>query len=140
MSHTVEQTRDKKPMWVFESNYRYLGELFPEIIELNSGQLVYRDKLKTIKIRCLEVSRYTTLISLELDFIECPQVPPVGMRIRLYHDAQLADVVSYQDITRLIAPYFSDKVKNTENHKRQANILLNDLLSGCVKHKASVSA
>lgn len=140
MSHTVEQTRDKRPMWVFESNYRYLGDLFPEIIELNSGILLYRDKLKTIKIRCLEVSRYTTLISLELTFVECPQVPPVGMRIRLYHDAQLADVVSYQDITRLIAPYFSGKAKGAENHKRQANILLNELLAGCIKHQASVSA
>ena len=107
MSHTLEQTRDKEPMWFFERNYMYLQEIFPEIIELSSDALVYRDKLKVVKLKCLEVSRYTTLISLNLTFTECPKIAPVEMTIRLYHDAQVADVISYQNITRLVAPYFS---------------------------------
>ena len=135
MSHTIEQTRTKNPMWFFEKNYLYLREVFPEIIELSTGKLIYRDNLKLVKVRCLEVSRYTTLISLELIFTACPQIQPVEMSIRLYHDAQLADVVSYQNITRLIAPYFSANKSKTENHKRQANILLYELLAGCVKQQ-----
>ena len=133
MSHTLEQTRNKEPMWFFERNYSYLRDIFPEIIELSSGELVYRDNLKVVKIQCLEVSRYTTLISLSLTFIECPQIPPVEMTIRLYHDAEVADVISYQNITRLIAPYFSVKKEADQDHKRQANILLYELLSGCIK-------
>ena len=133
MSHTLEQTRQKEPMWFFERNYSYLRELFPEIIELSTDAIIYRDNLKTVKITCLEVSRYTTLISLNLSFTECPQVPPVGMTIRLYHDAEVADVVSYQNITRLVAPYFSTEKENDQDHKRQANMLLYELLSGCVK-------
>lgn len=133
MSHTLEQTRNKEPMWFFERNYSFLCDIFPEIIELNSESLVYRDNLKTVKIQCLEVSRYTTLISLSLTFTECPQIPPVDMTIRLYHDAQVADVVAYQNINKLVAPYFSDKKETHQNHKRQANILLYELLSGCVK-------
>jgi uncharacterized protein YqiB (DUF1249 family) len=140
LSHTLEQTRNKQPMWVFENNYIYLRELFPEIIELGSEKRIYRDSMKLVKVSCMEISRYTTLILLELTFKTCPKIPPVEMRIRLYHDAQLADVISYQDITRLIAPYFSDKMYNKENHKRQANLLLNELLMGCVKHQKSVSA
>ena len=135
MSHTLEQTRNKDPMWFFERNYSYLRDIFPEIIELSSGVLVYRDSLKVVKIQCLEVSRYTTLISLNLVFTECPQIPPVEMTIRLYHDAEVADVVTYQNITRLIAPYFSAKKETDQDHKRQANILLYEILSGCVKKR-----
>jgi len=133
LSHTLEQTRNQEPMWFFERNYSFLRDIFPEIIELSSGELVYSDNLKVVKIQCLEVSRYTTLISLSLTFTECPQIPPVTMSIRLYHDAEVADVISYQNITRLIAPFFSAKKETDQDHKRQANILLYELLSGCVK-------
>lgn len=133
MSHTLEQTRSQKPMWFFENNYIYFRELFPEIIELYSGKLIYQDDLKLVKIACVEVSRYTTLISLDLTFTACTQITPINMNVRLYHDAQLADVVSYQNITPLVAPYFSADKNNAENHKRQANILLYEILSGCVK-------
>lgn len=133
MSHTLEQTRNEKPMWFFENNYIYFRDVFPEIIELNSGKLIYRDNLKLVKIHCLEVSRYTTLISLDLTFTACPQITPINMNVRLYHDAQLADVVSYQNITPLVAPYFSADKNSAENHKRQANILLYEILTGCVK-------
>ncbi|MCK5385701.1 MAG: DUF1249 domain-containing protein [Gammaproteobacteria bacterium] len=136
MSHTLEQMRNKKPMWFFEYNYIYLRELFPEIIELYSETLVYRDSLKLVKIKCQEVSRYTTLISLNLDFIKCPQIPSVEMSIRLYHDAEVADVVTYQNISRLVAPYFSTEKDTDQDHKRQANILLYELLSGCMKKRS----
>lgn len=133
MSHTLEQTRKKEPMWFFEHNYVYFRELFPEIIELYSGKLIYKDTLKLIKIQCIEVSRYTTLVSLDLTFTACPQITPINMNVRLYHDAQLADVFSYQNITPLVAPYFSKDKNSAENHKRQANILLYEILSGCTK-------
>ncbi|MCK5721430.1 MAG: DUF1249 domain-containing protein [Gammaproteobacteria bacterium] len=136
MSHTIEQTRNKEPMWFFDRNYRYFREIFPGIIELSSGVLIYRDNLKRVKISCLEVSRYTTLISLGLTFTACPKIPPVTMTIRLYHDAEVADVISYQNITRLIAPYFSNEKETDANHKRQANLLLYELLSGCVKKQS----
>lgn len=136
MSHTLEQTRNKKPMWFFEHNYSYLRELFPEIMELYSETLIYRDTLKLVKIKCLEVSRYTTLISLNLNFTKCPQIPSVEMSIRLYHDAEVADVVTYQNISRLVAPYFSTEKDTDKDHKRQANILLYELLSGCMKKRS----
>ena len=133
MSHTLEQTRNKEPMWFFERNYSFLREFFPEIIELCSNTIVYRDKLKVVKIKSLEVSRYTTLISLHLTFIAYKEITPVEMTIRLYHDAEVADVISYQNITRLVAPYFSSNKCVDENHKKQANILLYEILSSCGK-------
>lgn len=127
-------------MWFFEHNYSYLRELFPEIMELYSETLIYRDSLKLVKIKCLEVSRYTTLISLNLSFTRCPQIPPVEMSIRLYHDAEVADVVTYQNISRLVAPYFSTEKDTDKDHKRQANILLYELLSGCMKKRSLKTA
>jgi len=123
-------------MWFFEHNYSYLRELFPEIMELYSETLIYRDSLKLVKVKCLEVSRYTTLISLNLGFTRCPQIPSVEMSIRLYHDAEVADVVTYQNISRLVAPYFSTEKDTDKDHKRQANILLYELLSGCMKKRS----
>lgn len=120
-------------MWFFENNYIYFREVFPELIELYSEKLIYRDELKLIKLSCIEVSRYTTLVSLELTFTACPKIPPVNMSVRLYHDAQLADVVSYQNITPLVAPYFSADKDSAENNKRQANLLLHEILSGCIQ-------
>ena len=136
MSHTIEQTRNKEPMWFFERNYSFLSALFPVIIELKSNTLVYRDKLKVVKVNSLEVSRYTTLISLQLIFTEITEVAPVEMTIRLYHDAEVADVISYQNISRLVAPYFSNNKSVAENHKKQANILLYEILSSCVKRQS----
>ena len=139
MSHTLEQTRNKEPMWFFERNYSFIRDVFPEVIELDSDTLIYRDKLKLVKIKSLEVSPYTTLISLQLTFTQCPKVSPVEMTIRLYHDAEVADVVTYQNITRLIAPYFSTQKETDKDHKRQANMLLYELLAGCV-HRQSMEA
>ena len=140
MSHTLEQTRNNAPMWFFERNYGYLRELFPKLMELYSETLIYRDELKLVEIKCLEISRYTTLISLSLTFTKCPKIAPIKMSIRLYHDAEVADVVTYQNLSRLIAPYFSTEKKTDENHKRQANILLYDLLSGCMKKHSMEAA
>lgn len=133
LSHTLEQTRKQKPMWFFENNYAYFREVFPDVIELYSGKLIYRDKLKLVKVHCLEISRYTTLVALELTFTVCPNIEPINMNVRLYHDARLADVVSYQNISPLIAPYFSEDKDSAENNKRQANILLYEILSACTK-------
>jgi len=120
-------------MWFFENNYAYFCDVFPDVIELFSGKLIYRDKLKLVKIHCLEISRYTTLVALELTFTVYPKIDPISMNIRLYHDARLADVVSYQNISPLIAPYFSENKDSAENTKRQANILLYEILSACIK-------
>ena len=127
-------------MWFFENNYSYLRELFPEIMSLYSETLVYRDEHKVINVKCLEISRYTTLIFLKLTFKQCPQIPPVEMSIRLYHDAEVADVVTYQNISRLVAPYFSTEKSTDKDHKRQANILLYELLSGCMKRRSMEAA
>lgn len=137
MSHTLEETRNKEPMWLFERNYNFLKNIFPGIIELASETLIFRDSHKVVKIKCLEVSRYTTLISLHLTFTQCPQIAPVEMTIRLYHDAEVADVVSYQNITRLIAPYFSKEKETDRDHKRQANSLLYEILSGCIEKQSA---
>ncbi len=134
MSHTVEETRNQQPMWFFERNYSYFLQVFPDVMEMNTGeQCSLMDKLKTVQLQCLEVSRYTTLLSLRLRFHQCPQLEPLYMQIRLYHDAAVADVIAHQNISRLVAPLFSENAQSSENHKRQANLLLYELLSGCIK-------
>ncbi len=121
-------------MWLFERNYHYFQLIFPTIPDMDIGaSLLFQDSLKQLRIQCLEISRYTTLLDLQLDFTLCPQVPSLEMKVRLYHDARVADVIAHQDISRLVAPLFAESGDIPENHKKQANLLLHELLSGCIK-------
>jgi len=51
------------------------------------------------------------------------------MKVRIYHDAQLAEVISYQGHSRILSkyPYPNQKMFHRDE-KRQANYLLNDWL------------
>ncbi|UCE90120.1 MAG: DUF1249 domain-containing protein [Pseudomonadota bacterium] len=115
-------------MWVYERNYVALMDLF-EGLRRDSGTLASA-KLQ-LEMQVIERSRYTTEISLHHSFHNrIPAVPDQSMRVRVYHDAQLAEVVSYQGVDRLLPEYVypNDEMLHRDE-KRQANMLLHEWLS-----------
>lgn len=115
-------------MWVYERNYAALMTLFAGLRGEHS-RLV--DATQELQMRVIERSRYTTEISLHHSFHNrIPTVPDQSMRVRVYHDAQLAEVVSYQGVSRLLPEYVSpnDEMLHRDE-KRQANTLLHEWLS-----------
>ncbi|MBY5993725.1 DUF1249 domain-containing protein [Ferrimonas balearica] len=83
-----------------------------------------------LTIRILEQTPYTDLLELERHSAPIPHVTVPKMTIRLYHDARLAEVLSSQQISRLMAVYEYPNDKMLQrNEKFQVNLFLAELLA-----------
>jgi uncharacterized protein YqiB (DUF1249 family) len=98
-----------------------------------------------------EVTRYTSLITFEqkvfeqvvLDENEAQKSEnkyllnsfQPRMSIRLYHDAQMAEVISSQDIHQVKPRYdYPNKDMHQQDEKQQINQFLNEWLKLCLEH------
>ena len=136
MSHTIAQTRRMNPMWFYEQNYLLLLAIIPG---LKTPQLsAYTFDIGTIQmdISVTEISTYTCLLTLAINFEEYTQIAPIQMKVRIYQDAALAEVVAYQQIHQLTADFLLQPrpVMDVDN-KRQANLLLHEALNYYIKHE-----
>ncbi len=131
MSHTITQHRQRQPMWFYEKNYRFLMQLLPDLDSMTEGGYQIRHARHKLHIRVLESCPYTQMLELSHDFgSHNPMVNDLWMKIRVYHDARLAEVTAYQGLSRLLARYElpNDKMLHADE-KRQANLLLHDWLT-----------
>lgn len=119
-------------MWVYEKNYAFLVRLMPFLFENDGYVRVCAKHLNAeLEITILEQCRYTQTIQIEQVFTqESPHLPGLSLKVRIYHDAQLAEVISYQGRTRMLPKYsYPNKDMFHRDEKRQANYLLNDWLT-----------
>ena len=132
MSHTIAQSRQRSPMWVYERNYAFLVRLLPFLLE-NDGQVrvCARHFNAELEIAIIEQCPYTQTIQIEQVFTQdSPHLPGLSLKVRIYHDAKLAEVISYQGQTRMLPKYsYPNKMMFHRDEKRQANYLLNDWLT-----------
>lgn len=83
-----------------------------------------------------EVTRYTSLITIAQDANIMGQhlrhLFEPTMVIRLYHDAQMAEVISSQDIKQVKPRYdYPNKVMHLPDEKQQINLFLKEWLQLC---------
>jgi uncharacterized protein YqiB (DUF1249 family) len=119
-------------MWVYENNYASLMRLLPFLFEEEGLARVYARHLNaTLVVSILEQCRYTQEIEIKQVFNEATQhLPGLVMKVRVYHDAQLAEVISYQGHSRILPKYsYPNEKMFHRDEKRQANYLLNDWLA-----------
>jgi uncharacterized protein YqiB (DUF1249 family) len=132
LSHTIAQIQQRSPMWVYEKNYAYLVRLLPFLVE-NDGVVRVRAKHLNaeMEITILEQCPYTQTIQIKQVFThDSPHLPGLSLKVRIYHDAQLAEVISYQGQSRMLPKYtYPNKKMFHRDEKRQANYLLNDWLA-----------
>ena len=136
MSHTIAQTRRNNPMWFYEQNYLLLLAIIPGLKSPQlSGHTINNGAIQ-MAISVAEVSPYTCLLTLAINFDEYTQITPIQMKVRIYHDASLAEVVAYQQINQLMADFLLQPtpVMDVDN-KRQANLLLHEALNYYIKHE-----
>jgi len=90
----------------------------------------------------VERCRYTLTMVLA-EVFKGKLVPEINMNVRLYHDAGMAEVITYQGFTRLL-PKYRDLGRGKPSkleEKRQANLLLHDWLTSLLKaHKLEPSS
>ena len=97
------------------------------LAELNSELLPFEAEL-------IEQSKYTTTLLFSVDMAAGDWINPVTIRVRLYHDARLAEVL---ESNRNHAPKATHNYPNGQmrypDDKQQRNQLLNECLIYCVK-------
>ncbi len=131
MSHTITRHRRRQPMWFYEKNYRFLMQLLPDLIGMTGGGYRILHARHNLHVKVLESCPYTQMLALSQHLSShSPMISDLQMKIRVYHDARLAEVTAYQGLSRLLARYElpNDKMLHADE-KRQANLLLYDWLS-----------
>ena len=126
------------PIALFEENYQLLLGLLPELCDGEGDHFLMdrRGSGAVMEIVVLERCRYTTMLSLKMPFASGTKLlPDLSMRLRLYHDAQVAEVTDYQGCGRIPAPYqVTCHAPYLIDEKRQVNRLLHELLRHCQRH------
>jgi uncharacterized protein len=128
-------------MSLCDANYVKFMKLLPRFNEPNmdkSDTRVFglsrnKHELGLIIMEIIERSRYTTTIAIQQG-ADVNLLPETRMQVRLYHDASMAEVLSYQGIGQLRANYvYPNKHMYQKDEKILCNEFLADWLSYCLK-------
>lgn len=123
------------PLWLFEENYLLLRRLLPR---LRPGAcFVLGSHSGALRVVVEEdTGPYTTHLTLTTPFGGDGQLPPpLRLKVRIYHDARLAEVTGYQDCAHIPPPYAARMAEGFQRDERhQVNRLLHDMLQQCRRH------
>lgn len=129
MSHTIVRPRTSSPLWLHEENYRLLIRYFS--FALNSDKtyhyrITHHDHLS---FQVAERHKFTYFLSLIYRFHSTENISPIKLDVRLYSDARVAEVVTYQGEARLATRFQGDRTPlQGIDERQQANRLLFELL------------
>lgn len=114
-----------------ERNYAQLNRYLADKAEAGQSSVIQVSALHKYQISVLDVARFTTTLQITLLDNGTTLFRPHFV-VRLYHDAQAAEVLACQHISRFKARY---DYPNTDmllpDEKRQINLLLRDWLKLC---------
>ena len=118
-------------MWVYERNYALLVGMFSKLIDHSIDEIA-RFNIPgrgETRVQVVERCRYTLTMVLAEEYSE-DVMPEMSMRVRLYHDAHLVEVIEYQGSSEMLPKYMDLGRGKPQNHqeKRQSNMLLHDWL------------
>ena len=117
-----------------ESNYTKLLLVVPLMPRLEQDVRINSDRDHCIDINILERTKYTSLLNIRLKHKTLSNwIPDLSMTIRSYHDAQVAEVLSFQKHQRFESKYsYPNEKMFQRDEKQQVNVFLNDWLTHCV--------
>lgn len=122
-------------------NYVRMIKLLPDC---DTQELEYHfsvSKISNCKIKILECSRYTSTLEMSQDTLNGADFMRPVVRIRLYHDAQLAEVTQAQHIGALKPSYdYPNSKMFQKNEKQMVNLFLGEWLQFCLQHKDQMHA
>jgi len=137
MTNTLRNPKCENPMWYFERNFSALIEMVSLSRVQEQGRVDLVLAGTRIELILLEQSRYTLLLSIQQSFLPDDQQHLLGnlqFKVRIYLDARLAEVISYQGQQPRQPRYpFPNKRMFYPDEKRQTNLVLYDWLSHCTR-------
>ncbi|MDH5326292.1 MAG: DUF1249 domain-containing protein [Gammaproteobacteria bacterium] len=119
---------------VHESNYSKLLLVIPLIARIKQDVRINSNQDHCVEIGILERTKYTSLLSIRIkhQFLS-DWIPDLSMTIRSYHDAQVAEVLSFQQHQRFRSRYtYPNEKMFQSDEKQQVNIFLHEWLNHCV--------
>jgi len=137
------------PVGLYESNYRKVISLFPGLIHLRQqvlNQTKSGQKNKTVhsqvyttqslSIEILDIFKYTTIIKLFRKLPIKSTKMAVDIKIRLCHDANMAEVIGFQDNQHIKKYfYYPNEEMMLVDEKKQLNLHVKTLLDMAIKGK-----
>lgn len=119
-----------------DANYLRFLRLLPGLKETDSwvfGVETPRANLSRVCLRVIERSRYTTTVTLAQEFEYPSWLPNPLITVRLYHDARMAEVLTYQRSAKIRQSYdYPNVTMFQRDEKAQVNMLLGEWLEYCL--------
>lgn len=126
---------------VCEHNYARLLSLLPDC---DTESLAYHFQVNAslkYQMTIIESSRYTSTIEMSQRCSEGPEFMRPNVVVRLYHDAQMAEVISSQHIGALKPSYeYPNSKMYQRNEKELVNQFLAEWLLFCLKHSEQLQS
>ena len=116
-----------------EMNYLRLSKLMPD--ELAEGSsLSIGVGTETLQLHIMERAPYTTMIDLSLNHARTQGWMETRLQVRMYHDAELAEVVESQGVRPIRPRYtYPNDAMFQQDEKAQLNRFLGEWLSQCLR-------
>lgn len=120
-----------------EVNYHRMMRLLPELDEEELWQFRVEGgggSTRQVSIRVTERSKYTTTLAVVQESLLSELLPKPTISVRLYHDAKMAEVLSFQRNRHMKAHYEypNDKMFHPDE-KSQLNRFLGEWLEFCLR-------
>ncbi|MEM7077979.1 MAG: DUF1249 domain-containing protein [Pseudomonadota bacterium] len=125
-----------------DANYVRLLRIFPAVRDnpLQAITLPLAGYESQVEFTVLEKGPYTTLLGIQVKASErwAHFAAALNMTVRMYHDAQSAEVVSYQNQRRFHGKYdYPNRNMRQRDEKAQINRFLSEFLQLCLDHGAA---
>ena len=122
------------PLEVYDDNYERLMVLLPALQQARLKRRLEFAGCNGFGFELLEKTPYTSVVRLTADWSLCSKlVPAPEMTVRLYHDAEVAEVLSYQSQHRFNVEYdYPNPNMFNKHEKRRLNEFLRDWLGACL--------
>lgn len=124
---------------IYENNYQLMQELVPALPGVRvPTTLLLSERYPRISLSILECAPYTSMAALSHSFGICDGrlLRDMEMRLRVYHDARLLEVIAYQGRGRFAPRYpYPNDAMLSPFEKRQVNVFLGEWLRGCGAHE-----
>ena len=126
---------------VCDSNYGFLMRLLPDCDTQDLSYEFEASAQLKYKITILECSRYSSLVSISQQAGHLPRYLRPVMEVRLYHDAQMAEVIRSQHMGALRPCYpYPNMNMHQRNEKEMVNHFLAEWLQFCLAHNVHTSS
>lgn len=123
-------------MQLYEDNYRYLMRILPHMKEISGTVFSEYNGKPVLFIDVLEQAPYTSLLEIN-HYLNTGTsiITDLELRLRVCHDARVAEVISYQQHDRLLPVYHYPNRKMYQRfEKKRINLFLREWLLHCLHY------